>query len=73
MNSERIIDRLDQYLKTKGLRDTTVQDRCGLANGALGNARKEGRDIGKKSVEKILIHQIDALAQCLGDACQQVN
>jgi hypothetical protein len=50
----RIIDRLDQYMRYKSLNDNEVTVRVGLSIGLLGKSRKEGADIGKKSIEKIL-------------------
>lgn len=51
---ERIIDRFDKYMKLKGINDNQVTVNAVLSVGLIGNARKEGRDLGKKAVDKIL-------------------
>ncbi len=45
---------MDLYMAAKGLNDNQVTVSAGLSVGLLGNARKGGFDLGKKSVEKIL-------------------
>lgn len=45
---------MDLYMAAKGLNDNQVTVTAGLSVGLLGNARKGGFDLGKKSVEKIL-------------------
>ncbi|MBR2389562.1 MAG: helix-turn-helix transcriptional regulator, partial [Mogibacterium sp.] len=50
----RIIDRLDIYIREKGINDNQVTVNAGLSVGLLNNARKGSSDIGKKTVEKIL-------------------
>lgn len=50
----RIIDRLDKYMLLKDLNDNQITVNCGLSVGLLGKARKEGNDIGKKAIEKML-------------------
>lgn len=54
MAEERIIDRLDRYMKYKGINDNQVTVNAALSVGLLGNARKGDHDLGKKAVEKIL-------------------
>lgn len=54
MNNMRIIDRLDLYMETKHINDNQITVNCSLSIGLLGKARKEGNDLGKKSIEKIL-------------------
>ena len=54
MEENRIINRLDTYIKAKNLNDNKVTVIAGLANGALGQARKGKCDIGKKYIDKIL-------------------
>lgn len=54
MPAERIIDRLDQYMREKGLNDNQVTVNAGLSIGLIGNARRGNYDIGKKAIEKIL-------------------
>lgn len=56
---EKIIERFERFMRHRGLRDAQVHRECGLANGTLGQARKEGRDLGKKSIDSILGHYPD--------------
>ena len=51
---ERIIDRLDKYMQFRGLNDNKVSVNCELSVGLLGKSRKNGADLGRQSVEKIL-------------------
>ena len=55
----RVIERVDQYMKEKGLNDNKVTVQLGLAIGTIGKSRKEGRDLSKKVVAKILKHYND--------------
>ena len=50
----RVIDRLDVYIREKGINDNQVTVNAGLSVGLLNNARKGSSDIGKKTIEKIL-------------------
>ena len=50
---ERIIDRLDKYIKVMGLNDNILTIKANLSVGLIGKARKNG-DLGKNSIEKIL-------------------
>ena len=50
----RIIDRLDLYIKEKGLNDNVVTVDCGLSVGALNKARKGTTNLGLTAVERIL-------------------
>ena len=50
----RVIDRFDQYMKAKGLNDNRVTVLLGLAVGTIGKSRREGRDLSKKVVTKLL-------------------
>ena len=50
----RIIDRLDIYIREKGINDNQVTVNAGLSVGLLNNARRGSSDIGKKTIEKIL-------------------
>lgn len=54
MSSGRIIDRLDQYMKFKGINDNQVTVNAALSVGLIGNARRGTHDLGKKAVDKIL-------------------
>lgn len=51
---ERKIDRLDKYLKMKGLSDNKVTVTAGLSVGTLGKSRNEGRDLSDSTIEKVL-------------------
>lgn len=59
MENERIIDRLGLYMSHKGIKDRQLEQTCGISNGMLNNSRKVGRDLGSKSIEKILRHYVD--------------
>ena len=50
----RVIDRLDLYIKEKGLNDNIVTKDCALSVGALNKARKGTTNLGLKAVERIL-------------------
>lgn len=50
----RIIDRLDTYIREKGINDNQVTVNAKLSVGLLNNARKGNSDLGKKTVDKIL-------------------
>ena len=50
----RIIDRLDEYMRFRGLNDNQVTISAGLSVGLLNNARKGNYDLGKQAVKKIL-------------------
>jgi phage repressor protein C with HTH and peptisase S24 domain len=54
MEGNRIIDRLDAYMRHKGYSDTFVQSECGLSNGTLNKSRAEGRDLSRRAMELIL-------------------
>lgn len=51
---ERKIDRLDKYLKFKGLNDNKISVQLGLSVGILGKSRKPGKDLSAKTIERIL-------------------
>lgn len=48
------MQRLDLYMKNKGLNDNIVTVKCGLSQGLLSQARTGKSDIGQKTIEKIL-------------------
>lgn len=54
MKGNRIIDRLDAFMKAKGFTDTFVQGECGLSAGTLNKSRTEGRDLSRKATEAVL-------------------
>lgn len=51
---EKIIDRLDKYMIYRNLNDNQITVQLNLSVGLLGKSRKEGRDLGKTTIEKIL-------------------
>ncbi len=51
---KRKIDRLDNYMKHKGLNDNILTEKCGLSIGLLGKNRRPGNDLSLKTIEKIL-------------------
>ena len=51
---ERVVDRFDKYLRTKGLNDNQVTVSLGLSQGLIGKSRGKGRDLSSKLVNKIL-------------------
>lgn len=51
---ERIIDRFDKYMKSKGLSDNKVTVDLSFSIGMLGKSRKEGRDLSRNAIESIL-------------------
>lgn len=54
MENTRVIDRLDEYMKYKGINDNQVTVNARLSVGLLNNARRGNYDIGKKTIDKIL-------------------
>ena len=54
MKGDRIIDRLDVFMRHKGYSDTFVQSECGLSNGTLNKSRAEGRDLSRRATESVL-------------------
>lgn len=55
----RVIERFDLYMKEKGLNDNRATVQLGLSVGSIGKSRKEGRDLSKKTVAKILDYYND--------------
>lgn len=53
------MSRFDNYMKIKHLNDNRVTVECGLSQGLLGQARKGLSDLGKRTIEKILIKYQD--------------
>lgn len=56
---QRIIERFDKYMKYKGLNDNKITNNLQLSVGVLGKSRKEGRDLSRHIVEKILNYYTD--------------
>ena len=53
MDTTRIIDRFDEYMRYKHLNDNKVTTLLGLSNGVIGKSRKERRDLSDRVVEQI--------------------
>lgn len=51
---ERIIDRLDKYLKANSINDNMATEILGLSVGTISKSRKDGRDFSSKNAEKAL-------------------
>ena len=60
-----IIKRLDEYMRANGLNDHKVTVQCRLSIGAIGNARKNGKGISSRNIEKILSTYKDLNARWL--------
>ena len=56
---ERAIDRFDAYMRHVGLNDNKVTVQLGLAVGLIGKSRKEGRDLSRAVIEKIVTYYTD--------------
>ena len=56
---ERAIDRFDAYMRSAGLNDNKVTVQLGLAVGLIGKSRKEGRDLSRAVIEKIVGYYTD--------------
>ena len=54
MQEERIIDRFDAFARYRNLSDATVTRECNLAVGTLGKSRKPGKDLTRRSSEKLI-------------------
>ncbi len=52
----RRIDRIDEYLRYKGMRSNRLESMCGLSSGILSKARAGLTDIGTTTINKILDH-----------------
>lgn len=50
----KIIERLDEYMRYAGLNDNKVTVQCGLSNSIIGNARKRGRSLNGENIVKII-------------------
>lgn len=50
----RRIDRLDKYLKIKGITDYRATIDAGLSKGTIGKSRENHRDLSNKVVEKLV-------------------
>lgn len=50
----KIIERLDEYMRYAGLNDNKVTIQCGLSNSVIGNSRKRGRSLNGENIVKII-------------------
>lgn len=62
---ERAIDRFDFYMKSAGLNDNKVTVQLDLTVGLIGKSRKEGRDLSRPVITKILDYYTDLNSQWL--------
>lgn len=62
---ERAIDRFDFYMKSAGLNDNKVTVQLDLTVGLIGKSRKEGRDLSRPVIMKILDYYTDLNSQWL--------
>lgn len=51
---ERIIDRFDKYMCFRELNDNVVTRDLSFSVGLIGKSRKEGRDLSRNAVDRIL-------------------
>ena len=54
MQEERIKDRFDAFARYRNLSDATVTRECNLAVGTLGKSRKPGKDLTRRTSEKLI-------------------
>ena len=59
IQTQRIIDRFDVFMKHKGLNDNAVTKALDIAVGTIGKSRGEGRDLSRRNVEKVLNKWLD--------------
>lgn len=55
----RKIDRLDIYMKFKGLNDNRITKDIELSVGTIGKSRQEGRDLSNKVIDSICEYYTD--------------
>lgn len=69
MNTQRIIDRLDQFMRHKGLNDNRLTVDLELSIGLLGKSRKKGKDLSDRVVELILsrFHELNRVWLITGE------
>lgn len=61
----KIIERLDEYMRYAGLNDNKVTVQCGLSNSIIGNARKRGKSLNGDNIVKIISSYRDLNARWL--------
>lgn len=58
-NRERVIDRLDKYMKDKGINDNQLTKMLKLGVGTIGKSREPNRDLSRANVERVLNKLLD--------------
>lgn len=53
-NRERVIDRLDKYMKDKGINDNQLTKMLEIGVGTIGKSREPNRDLSRANVERVL-------------------
>jgi transcriptional regulator with XRE-family HTH domain len=62
-----LVDRIIQFLESKGENMSSFSARCGLANGALNKAQKKNGGLSAESIKRILLANPDLSADWLFD------
>jgi hypothetical protein len=62
-----LVDRIIQFLESKGENISSFSTRCGLANGALNKAQKKNGGLSAESIKRILLANPDLSADWLFD------
>ena len=62
-----MVDRIIQFLESKGENISSFSTRCGLANGALNKAQKKKGGLSAESIKRILLANPDLSADWLFD------
>lgn len=62
-----LVDRIIQFLESKGENISSFSARCGLANGALNKAQKKKGGLSAESIKRILLANPDLSADWLFD------
>lgn len=60
-----LVDRIIQFLESKGENISSFSARCGLANGVLNKAQKKNRGLSAESIKRILLANPDLSADWL--------
>jgi transcriptional regulator with XRE-family HTH domain len=62
-----LVDRIIQFLESKGENISSFSARCGLANGALNKAQKKNGGLSAESIKRILLANPNLSADWLFD------
>ena len=57
--SVNFIERLQEYMKAKGINDNQMTVAADLSVGLLGKLKKSGKGMNSANIEKILLHYTD--------------